>query len=360
MNMNPKVRNACKVIGFGVIFLVLLTLASAAIDPVKLFEDKRIQDRNARITQMKAQTPYSIDVMNIGDSLSQSGFSPMELWREKGYTSFNIGQDGILMPEAYYSVIEACEKQNPKYLFMETLPLFRHDKHPDRQILLSAPLYHRFDFLKYHSVWKTYIEGRGVRTYHKGYLINRIISDYKVKPDYMDRDLGDSRIEVPRYNRLWFNRIRNFCNKRGIQIVLYSMPSPHNYNRERINNARKFAEVEGLLYIDMNENRSELGIGTNGYYSDGGDHLNLNGAECVAAYLGEFLENEGKLEDHRPDAAYKDWNEELVEYDRLVEEMKGISFQQVHERRRKERREKRGKPENGRPEVGNPPPKPEE
>ena len=80
---------------FGVLLLLLLTVASAMMNPTKWFDEKLIQDRNARTVQMMEQPAHTIDVMNIGDSLSTAGFTPMELWRQQGITSFNIGADGL-------------------------------------------------------------------------------------------------------------------------------------------------------------------------------------------------------------------------------------------------------------------------
>ena len=139
-------KSIVKLILFGGITLLALVIASAMMKPTKWFDEKLIQDRNARTVQMMEQPENTIDVLNLGDSLSTAGFSPMELWRGQGYTSFNIGADGMRMNEAYYAVVEACEKQKPKYLMIESLTLFRYAVGQDLQMLLSQPLYHRFSF----------------------------------------------------------------------------------------------------------------------------------------------------------------------------------------------------------------------
>ena len=245
----PGVRShgVYKIILFGAVFLLLLTLISSMMTPVEWFDDFRVQNRNARITQMMKQDPQTIDILNMGDSLSLSSLTPMELWREKGYTSFSIGADGIRMPEAYYTIIEAAENQSPKYLMLETLLLFRYNDKQDMQMLISQPLYHRFTYLKYHSIWKPFIEGRGVKIYHKGYLINRTVNAYKGEADYMNRNLG-GRMNVPDFNRRYFRMIKKFCDERNIKIILYSIASPKNYNWERVNNLTAFAQEEGVEY----------------------------------------------------------------------------------------------------------------
>ena len=334
-----RIRNAGRLILFGILFLVLLTLFSAALNPTKWFDDKRIQDRNARITQMMEQRPDSIDILNLGDSLSQSAYTPMELWRQKGYTSFNVGMDGLLMPEAYYALKEACEDQKPRYLLMEALPLCRLPENMDMQILISQPLYHRFAFLKYHSLWKTFVEGKGVRIYHKGYLINRIEDAYTGDLNYLDGEVHDDwATEVPKDNQKWFEKIRKLCDEQDIRIILYAMPSPKNYTWERVNGLQAFADEEGIEFIDLNSRYDEVGIDWSLDTGDRGDHLNLNGATKVAEFFGDRLSEYGNLTDHRQDPAYKSWEDELVEYDKLVDEMEGISFYNVQRKRDEERR----------------------
>ena len=337
-----KRQSVIKLILFGLVFLLLLTVLSAAVDPVKWFEDQRIQDRNARLTQLREEAPDTIEIMNMGDSLSQSGISPMEMWRQSGYTSFNIGADGIRMAEMYYGIKAACREQTPSDLLIEGLALFRYTKSKDEQMVLSQPLYYTFDFLKYHNLWKSFIEGPGVRIYHKGYLINRIQSKYKGNLNYLDEKAhNDWLTEVPEENRVWFEKIRKFCDEKGIRIILYAMPSPKNYTWKRVNSLQSFADEEGVEFVDLNSRCDEIGIDWDLDTSDRGDHLNLNGAIKVTKYLGDRLSEYGDLTDFRHEPDYKDWDEEIVAYDKLVDEMEGISFYYVQLKRDEERREKK-------------------
>ena len=127
-------KNIVKLILFGIISLLLIIAASAMMNPTKWFDEKLIQDRNSRTVQMMEQPDNTIDILNLGDSLSTAGFSPMELWRDQGYTSFNIGADGLRMAESYYSILNACKEQTPKVLLIESLYLFRYSLSEDTQI----------------------------------------------------------------------------------------------------------------------------------------------------------------------------------------------------------------------------------
>ena len=338
-----KRHNILKLILFGLVFLLLLTIFSLTLNPVKWFEDKRIQNRNARLTQLREQAPDTIEIMNMGDSLSQSGISPMEMWRQRGYTAFNIGADGIRMAEMYYGIKEACRKQSPKFLLIEGLALFRYSKNQDKQMLISQPLYYTFDFLKYHSLWKSFVEGPGVRIYHKGYLINREVQEYEGDPDYMSEELGDVRTQIPDFNRTWFRKVKKFCDEKGIKLILYSDASPRNYNWTRVNNIAEFAQEEGVEYIDMNEHTEEIGINWKTDSNDRGDHMNLDGVIKMTTFFGDYFSREGILTDHRGDPAYSSWDEELTAYDKLVDEMEGISFYHVQKRIEKERKEEKEK-----------------
>ena len=336
-----KARGIGKLILFGIIFLLLLTAASAACRPVDWYDDNCVQNRNARITEMKKQDPQTVEILNMGDSLSLATLTPMEMWRQKGYTSFNIGADGIRMPEAYYTVVEASENQTPKYLMLETLMLFRYNEKQDMQMLISQPLYHRFTFLKYHSIWKPYVEGRGVKIYHKGYLVNRKVNPYEGSLDYLDEPLGSgNKTAVPDFNRAWFRRIKKFCDQNQITLILYSMASPKNYDWERINNLEKFAQEEGVEYLDLNQMWKEIGIDWMTDSNDHGDHLNLSGVEKVTTFFGNYFSEKGGLTDHRGDPAFSSWDEELIAYDKLVEEMEGRSFADVQNDAEKARKQK--------------------
>lgn len=344
-----------KIILFGVILVSLIIAASAMMNPTKWFDEKLIQNRNSRAIQMMEQPDYTIDIMNIGDSLSTAGFTPMELWRQQGYTSFNIGADGLRMAEAYYAVIEACEKQNPKYLMIESLYMFRYSTGQDMQMVLSQPLYHLFSFLRYHSIWRFKIEGPGVMIYHRGYTVNENVGEYEGDPGYLDLDLeAGNRMTIPAFNSYYFDKIKEFCDGRGIRIVIYSMPSASNYNWERISEVEAFAKEKGVEYVDLNQIADRIGIDWEWDTNDGGDHMNLTGATKVTNYFGEYFRGKGDLTDHRGDPGYSDWDEELAEYDQLVKEMDGKSFQDIwQEQKDKAWDEKYKKKDTGQKNEGN-------
>lgn len=327
--MIDKKKNLIKILAFGLILVLAIVALSAAATPVKWFDQRRIQNRNARIVSLMKEPADSIDVINVGDSLSLSGFSPMELWRGSGITSFDAGADGLRLPEAYYTIKESVEMQHPKVVMLETLLLFRYSFKQDSQMVLSQPLYHKLAFLKYHSLWKTFVEPLGIRIYHKGYLVNQNVGPYEGVLDYMDHAVQDGgRVFIPDFNKWWLNHINEYCKANNVQLVLYSMVSAKGYNNERVESIQEIADELGIAYLDLNT-RDDLEIDWGTDTSDGGDHLNLFGVRKAMVSVADFLFKNTGVTDHRGEADHQAWEDELTDYDVLVTQMTGKSFQDL-------------------------------
>lgn len=331
-------KDISKIVLFTGVIALLLLLFSAMMHPAKWLETKEYQNRDTRYIMIGEQPADTIDVLNIGDSLSLSVFNPMELWREKGYTGFNIGADGLRMAECYYSIKNACKNQKPKVLMMETLYLFRYSLTDDSVMLLSQPIYYRVPSLKYHNIWKSLFERPSVMIYHRGYTVNENQGPYEGPANYMDLPLEDTKAktDIPSFNKKWFDRIKNYCDENDIELILYSSASAKNYNWERVHNLEAFAEEEGVEYYDLNQRAGEIGINWEEDTNDGGDHMNYFGSVKSTKFFGDLLASKGIVTDHRGDAAYQDWDEELVDFDRLVKDMKGQSFQDIFKQRERD------------------------
>ena len=96
--MTDKMKNILKIVVFGAGVLVLLLVFSLMMRPQKWFDNKLVQNRDSRYIQISEQKEDTIDVFNIGDSLSLAVFSPMELWRQQGHLSTAVLQACALQP----------------------------------------------------------------------------------------------------------------------------------------------------------------------------------------------------------------------------------------------------------------------
>ena len=99
-----------------------------------------------------------------------------------------------------------------------------------------------------------------------------------------------------------------------IQLILYTVPSPVNWNYKRYNGIKDFAERNKLPFLDLNLKTEELGIDWATDTYDKGDHLNFFGAQKLTSYIGNYLSENSKLIDHREDEKYLFWNDIWKKY----------------------------------------------
>ena len=114
--------------------------------------------------------------------------------------------------------------------------------------------------------------------------------------------------EIEKLNLFYMDKIIRLCQENGAKLVLYSGPSPVNYNTRKHNGLVDFAKEKGLKYLDLNMELEELGINWETDTSDKGDHLNLSGADKVTRYLGDYLSNAYDFPDRRQEAGFEDWH----------------------------------------------------
>ena len=134
--------------------LGILLVMNLLIDPVKLAETQRVNNRNRNFAGILA-TRENMDVLVVGDSESYTSVSPMQVWLEHGIPMYNCGMQGQCIPEAYSELSSALKKQKPQILLLETNMVFRyHGIMKDGQMVLAEQIYQALPALRYHSAWK--------------------------------------------------------------------------------------------------------------------------------------------------------------------------------------------------------------
>ena len=124
--------------------------------------------------------------------------------------------------------------------------------------------------------------------------------------------------KIPKSNKLYVKIIKEYCDLNGIQFILYSSPSPVNWDMEKHNGIEKLAKELDVEYIDLNLMQDQIQIDWTKDTRDKGDHLNYTGSLKVTKFLAEYL-NEKNLPDHRNEESYKSWDELYQQYKEKVD-----------------------------------------
>lgn len=303
------------------IFIIILILILEAIPMIVLPLCKNnvgwIQSRNRRVVGIQTQKKNSIDVLVLGDSESYTSISPMQLYKEHGISSYVLGQPGQKIQATYYMLKTALKKQSPKVVLLETDVMLQDEdlvKSMQRSVAEAGNYY--FPVFRYHNLWKPLLLRKPApKKDFKGFVLYKGTHPY-IGGDYMVKTT--EKAPIPRITDPYMEKIIKLCKKSGAKLILYSAPSPKNYNYQRHNALVDYARTKKLSYVDLN--LKDLGINWFKDTMDRGVHLNLAGAMKVTEYMGPYLKSEMKLPDRRLDAAYRNWNKEEKAYEEKVKQ----------------------------------------
>ena len=143
-------KKILKVIVFFLILFLLLIIASYIVSPKNnstLSPDKHIDNASGPL----AEKENSIDALVIGDSESFAAISPLEIYKNYGYTMYVSGTSGQYLYDSYNYFLKTLTKQKLKVLILETDAIYR-----------KIPISYNFRFwmgefipvFHYHNRWK--------------------------------------------------------------------------------------------------------------------------------------------------------------------------------------------------------------
>lgn len=268
-----------------------------------------------------AETENSVDLLFLGDSETYCAITPLELWHNHGIASYISATGAQRLPLTLSMLNRVLDHQRPKVVVLETNCLFRAVTPGTvaRQAANDA-----LPVLEYHNRWKTLRPDDltaapfsiGTADF-KGYRLKTGISAAD-DSSYMTPTMDSESIRS--LNRWYLEQIADVCRSHDIKLVLVSTPSTVNWNMKRHNCVQQLAGELDVDYIDLNtgKNRAQIDWSTDTF--DGGDHLNLQGAQKATAKLGELLQDRYYLPDHSGESAYCSWDEAYARYERVVNE----------------------------------------
>lgn len=297
--------------GFAIGLVVLLLIGSFFFNYYAMNSlGSHSLKRRAAVVRLQKEKKDTIEVLIIGDSESYTTVSPMQVWKDTGYTMYVGGQSGQTMNEMLTMLETGLDTQHPKAVLIETNALYRTSGNLNQlQEMIATKAASILPIFQYHDLWKNAIikpAGEALNMAGKGFDIRDSVRPYTGSPDYMKQTSKEQ--EIPRVNQILFDRIAELCRQNGVSLILYSGPSPVNYTMEKHNRLARLASQYDLQYIDMNMETKEIGIDWNKDTLDRGDHMNISGAEKTTAYMETVLKTLN-LTDRRKDPAYQEWND---------------------------------------------------
>lgn len=260
----------------------------------------------------------TVDYLVMGDSEGWVSVQPMELWRSQGYTGYNLSRAGQRLQDFYLQLKDTLATQRPEVLLLETDILYKSvGLIGESEGFLTTLLCQSIPFLRYHERWSQLLSGpaeaqtASQRDVFRGAYYNPVVSPY-TGGDYTQPT--DRVKALPLTQRYFADKIVRLCRDNGIQLILYSAPSPLCWSYEMHNGLAEYAREQGLEYLDFNLLLPELGIDWSQDTQDAGDHVNAFGARKLTGYLAEYLSQHTNLADHRGEAGYEAWDEDLTAY----------------------------------------------
>jgi len=296
-----KRKHIMRGLAFVLIFMLLLAALGPVLRPAYPFGSVALED------------PATIDYILLGDSESTTGVYPMELWRDYGFAGYNCGKAGQRLQDLYYLLRDLLEEYSPKVILLETNLFYRNRGYVGEcEEVFNSLLGQALPAFHYHDRWKQLLAGEEQgRDLFRGAAFTE-----KVQP-YGGGDYAQPTEEVqpvPFFQRIYADKIAALCREKGIQLILYSIPSPVNWSSAIHNGLEDYAEARGLIFLDLNLMQEQLGLDWSRDSFDAGDHLNCYGARKVTACLGRYLSERGSLDGHRGETGYERWEEELPAY----------------------------------------------
>lgn len=269
----------------------------------------------------------SLDVVFVGSSHVMCGIYPMELYRDYGIAAYNYASSALVLPQAYYQVVEALRTQTPEVLVLDISgvafentkvgsPEYVHVQLDNMKWSLnkitaindlienpSSRLEYYFPLVKFHTRWKelTAEDFHKITGNSKGARVSEGVLEGAKPNEIMPRDYT---ARISEYQEIYLRKILDYCRDRDVPVLLLNLPFIADETAQgKYNAVYGIAEEYGLPYLNLMHHMDDIGFD---YTTDLKDtsHCNRSGAEKVTSYVGEYLKESYDLPDRRDDPAF--------------------------------------------------------
>lgn len=286
--------------------------------------------------EFASEPKNSIDILFFGTSHVYCGINPIQLWQERGVTSFVRSSSGQTAAQSLYLLKEALRTQTPRLVCLDVYGSTPYvSAMEDRWPMLfesaawnsntlavmlenaqEQPLYSRLlPFLNYRD--------RVFTLTARDYMFTERTTGMKgFQPTYgefrpwQEGDPWSMETDEAQQEQIdpALDEIVALCRENNIPLFLYKLPAA-SWNAGYSEAIQGYAAQQGVPFLDLTPLVGQLGLQPSDFMND--DHLNAHGAQKVTAYLGETLTQQYTFPDHSADAALTAaWNEDVYAYAR--------------------------------------------
>lgn len=294
----------------------------------------------------------TIETIFLGASIVANGIVPMELYKNQGICSYNLGTEEQPMLASYYWMEEAyrLHSQTLKNVVLDVSMLRRTPQSSAYQKALDAlrlskvkyqamldyagslnkALSYLLPIFEYHNRWQALDTSDfkktsySIRKYLRGYNFNLDrwffwdeYTKFDVPVYYTDESVGEQTMDPEAMSYL--NRMVEFCRKHDLKLVLIKTPVIAYWEMTAHNSVESIAKQYDLEFYDFNYAPyiDEIGY-DHAWDSIDGLHMNYGGALKFTNWLGKYLVEKCNATDVRQNEKYNFMKEELEEYDKNV------------------------------------------
>ncbi len=334
-----------------ILFLLIGIILFFLITPI--FIPKMVNEKlgfyRAIIQGFYAEPKNSLDVVILGDSSVYKGISPIKMWEEYGFTSYNFASPSQKMWDNYYCLKEVIKYQKPKVIVLnidqafteepmvEMRQRFLYNNMPDSINKVKAimdPVQKNkkkdiatllFPMIRFHGRWSELKDEDFLLAYSnyyyafKGYQMTKGAKPYDGNKNYMQKENKKNKIG-PKAKE-YLTKMIETCRENKIQLLFIETPAPKTWNKTKHREMKKWAIQNNIPFFDMNLVTKDLQMDWNKDTTDKGYHMNILGAEKISKCLGNYLKAQYQLPNHKEDANYKQWEKDTQEYEFKKQEL---------------------------------------
>lgn len=334
-----------KPVCFALLFVILWLSVQAIFQPA--FEGS--VNSYVRATNFYAENPAP-EVVTIGTSHVYYGINPLVLFEEYGIANYDFTSPSRMGEAGALYVSEAIKTHNPSVIVLDAwridtllndettsrkwfdpIPfsfqkvkavwsMLRNNQELDLGIEYDSFLSYMLPLLRYHGRWSepdaTMFDKDPVRAnYHGSIHYHGYGPHYRAvegnNEHYNDAvSFNEDILKIAKEN---FAEIVSICEENETELLLIGIPSPA-WRQDYHDLYATWADEYGVPFLDYNEMIDEIGIDYTTDTYDGTNHLNDSGAVKVSHHLGQYLQENYGLPDHRGDPAYAKWDEDWEVY----------------------------------------------